>query len=149
MQGKDAVPFLEKLVVGDVAGITNGSGSLSVFTNEKGGIIDDTVITKVHSCREICSPRAHECACTIARDALDCHAYTLEEPACVPAVTYLRAAMTPPCTRQVADDEIYLVVNAGCREKDLAHIGKHLDKYQVPLILAPLAPLGRPACAAE
>lgn len=32
---------------------------------------------------------------------------------------------------QVADDEIYLVVNAGCREKDLAHIGKHLDKYKV------------------
>ena len=48
-QGKDAVPFLEGLVVGDVAGIPNGSGSLSVFTNEKGGIIDDTVITKVPS----------------------------------------------------------------------------------------------------
>ncbi len=47
LQGKDAVPFLEKLVVGDVKGITNGFGSLSVFTNEKGGIIDDTVITKV------------------------------------------------------------------------------------------------------
>ena len=46
LQGKDAVPFLEKLVVGDVHGIKNGSGTLSVFTNEKGGIIDDTVITK-------------------------------------------------------------------------------------------------------
>ena len=32
---------------------------------------------------------------------------------------------------QVADDEVYLVVNAGCREKDLAHIGKHLEKFQV------------------
>ena len=32
---------------------------------------------------------------------------------------------------QVADDEIYLVVNAGCREKDLAHVGKHLDKFTV------------------
>jgi Aminomethyltransferase folate-binding domain len=47
MQGPDAVKFLEGLVVGDIAGIPNGSGSLSVFTNEKGGIIDDTVITKV------------------------------------------------------------------------------------------------------
>lgn len=46
-QGKDAVPFLEKLVVGDIQGIENGSGTLSVFTNEKGGIIDDSVITKV------------------------------------------------------------------------------------------------------
>jgi aminomethyltransferase len=75
LKGKDAVSFLEKLVVGDIKAIENGSGSLSVFTNEKGGIIDDTVVTKV------------------------------------------------------ADDEIYLVVNAGCREKDLAHIKKHLDKF--------------------
>ena len=64
------------MVVGDVAGITPGTGSLSVFTNEKGGIIDDTVVTKV-------SPT-----------------------------------------------EVYLVVNAGCAEKDLAHIGKHLAVAQ-------------------
>jgi len=64
------------LVVGDVAGITPGTGSLSVFTNEKGGIIDDTVVTKV------------------------------------------------------SDTEVYLVVNAGCAEKDIAHIGKHLAKAQ-------------------
>ncbi len=38
---------MEKLVVGDIKAIENGSGSLSVFTNEKGGIIDDTVVTKV------------------------------------------------------------------------------------------------------
>ena len=47
LQGQDAVPFLEKLVVGDIKGVENGSGTLSVFTNEKGGIIDDSVITKV------------------------------------------------------------------------------------------------------
>lgn len=46
-QGKDAVKFLEGLVVGDVANLKDGTGSLSVFTNEQGGIIDDTVITKV------------------------------------------------------------------------------------------------------
>lgn len=76
LKGKDAIPFLHKLVVGDVLAMADGTGSLSVFTNEKGGIIDDTVITKV-------SPT-----------------------------------------------EIYLVVNAGCREKDLAHIGKHLDAFK-------------------
>lgn len=32
---------------------------------------------------------------------------------------------------QVSDEEVYLVVNAGCVEKDLAHINKHLDKYKV------------------
>jgi aminomethyltransferase len=34
-------------VVGDIAGLAPGTGTLSVFTNEKGGVIDDTVITKV------------------------------------------------------------------------------------------------------
>jgi glycine cleavage system aminomethyltransferase T len=46
-QGKDSIKFLEGLVTGDIAGLADGTGSLSVFTNEKGGIIDDTVITKV------------------------------------------------------------------------------------------------------
>jgi aminomethyltransferase len=36
---------LEKIVVGDIAGLAPGSGCLSLVTNEKGGIIDDTVIT--------------------------------------------------------------------------------------------------------
>lgn len=48
-QGKDAVAFLESLVTGDIAGLADGTGSLSMFTNEKGGIIDDTVITKVRT----------------------------------------------------------------------------------------------------
>jgi aminomethyltransferase len=46
VQGKDAVSFMESLVVGDIAGLKDGTGSLSVMTNERGGIIDDTVITK-------------------------------------------------------------------------------------------------------
>ena len=50
MKGKDVIPFIESLVVGDVAGLADGTGSLSVMTNERGGIIDDTVITKVR-CR--------------------------------------------------------------------------------------------------
>lgn len=75
-KGKDTIKFLQSLVVGDIASLKDGTGSLSVFTNEKGGIIDDTVITKV------------------------------------------------------ADDEVYLVVNAGCSEKDIAHITKHLDEFK-------------------
>ncbi|PNW85588.1 hypothetical protein CHLRE_03g193750v5 [Chlamydomonas reinhardtii] len=72
LKGKDAIQFLEGLVVGDIAGLKDGTGSLSAFTNEKGGIIDDTVITKVNG------------------------------------------------------QHIYTVVNAGCRDKDLAHLSKHL-----------------------
>ncbi|XP_021769274.1 aminomethyltransferase, mitochondrial [Chenopodium quinoa] len=76
LKGKDCIPFLEKLVVGDIAGLSPGTGTLSVFTNEKGGTIDDSVITKVK------------------------------------------------------DDHIYLVVNAGCRDKDLAHIEEHMKAFK-------------------
>ncbi|XP_058200405.1 aminomethyltransferase, mitochondrial [Rhododendron vialii] len=76
LKGKDCIPFLEKLVVADVAGLTPLTGTLTVFTNEKGGAIDDSVITKV------------------------------------------------------TDDHIYLVVNAGCRDKDLAHIEEHMKAFK-------------------
>lgn len=76
LKGKDCIPFLEKLVIADVAGLAPGTGTLTVFTNEKGGAIDDSVITKV------------------------------------------------------TDEHIYLVVNAGCRDKDLAHIEEHMKAYK-------------------
>ncbi|KAI4371144.1 hypothetical protein MLD38_019410 [Melastoma candidum] len=76
LTGKDCIPFLEKLVIADVAGLAPGTGTLTVFTNEKGGSIDDSVVTKV------------------------------------------------------TDDHIYLVVNAGCRDKDLAHIEEHMKSFK-------------------
>jgi len=76
LKGPDAIPFLETLVVGDIVGLAPGTGTLSVFTNENGGVIDDTVITKV------------------------------------------------------SDEHIYIVVNAGCRDKDLQHLAKHLKPFQ-------------------
>lgn len=68
-------------MVGDIAGLKDGTGTLSVLTNESGGIIDDTIVTKI------------------------------------------------------ADDELYLVLNAGCRDKDLAHLRKHLDGFAGDLTL--------------
>jgi hypothetical protein len=53
----------------------DGTGTLTVFTNEKGGAIDDSIITKV------------------------------------------------------TDQHIYLVVNAGGRDKDLAHIEAHMEVF--------------------
>ena len=44
-RGKDAVKFLEKMVVGDIAGLKEGEAKLSLIMNDKGGIVDDTVIT--------------------------------------------------------------------------------------------------------
>ncbi|TPX71157.1 aminomethyltransferase [Spizellomyces sp. 'palustris'] len=74
--GKDRTKFLESLVVADVEGLPVGSSTLSLFTNENGGIIDDTVVNKQD------------------------------------------------------DKGFYVVSNAGCAEKDLAHIHAHLKKFQ-------------------
>ncbi|KAJ3225513.1 hypothetical protein HK099_006651 [Clydaea vesicula] len=45
-EGKDVTKFLETLVVADLKSLPLGSSTLSLFTNENGGIIDDTVINK-------------------------------------------------------------------------------------------------------
>ena len=44
-EGKDALKFLEKMVVGDIASLKPGESKLSLIMNENGGIVDDTVIT--------------------------------------------------------------------------------------------------------
>ena len=46
LHGKDRVAFIESVTVADVAALPNHNATLSVFTNEKGGIIDDTVIVR-------------------------------------------------------------------------------------------------------
>lgn len=92
--GKDRNKFLEKLVGADVQGIAPGSAKLSLLTNEKGGIIDDTVITNM-------------------------------------------------------GDHIYMVVNAGCADKDYAHIGKHLADFQSQGGEASFAQVGRSLIALQ
>jgi aminomethyltransferase len=74
LRGADRVKFLEKLVVGDIAGLGPGCATLSVLTNEAGGIIDDTIITNL------------------------------------------------------SDGVTGMVLNAGCADKDLAHIYGHLKE---------------------
>ncbi|KAF0515737.1 glycine cleavage system T protein [Gigaspora margarita] len=73
--GKDRIRFLESLVVADIEEMPFGSSVLSVFTNENGGIIDDTVICK--------------------------HA-----------------------------DHLYVVSNAACADKDLAHVRTKMGEFQ-------------------
>lgn len=73
--GKDRQKFFETLVVADLHQLPVGQGTLSVFTNEQGGIIDDTIIMQQEKC-------------------------------------------------------LYVVSNAACAIKDLAHIGKHLVAFQ-------------------
>lgn len=75
MTGKDRQKFFEKLVVADLHQLPVGQGTLSVFTNEQGGIIDDTIIMQ-------------------------------------------------------QEDSLYVVSNAACADKDLAHIRKHLADFQ-------------------
>ena len=76
MRGKDAIEFVESIVVGDIRSLKDGTGTLSVVTNDKGGIIDDTVVSKVN------------------------------------------------------DEDVYIVLNGACSEKDQAHINKHLAAFK-------------------
>ncbi|XP_034633205.1 aminomethyltransferase, mitochondrial isoform X1 [Trachemys scripta elegans] len=43
--GRDRVKFMESLVVGDIAELKPDQGTLSLFTNEEGGILDDLIVT--------------------------------------------------------------------------------------------------------
>ncbi|NWY97582.1 GCST protein, partial [Loxia curvirostra] len=43
--GRDRIRFMESLVVGDIAELKPGQGTLTLLTNEKGGITDDLIVT--------------------------------------------------------------------------------------------------------
>jgi aminomethyltransferase len=43
--GKDRFKYIESLVVGDIQGLKPNTGTLTVFTNENGGIIDDLIVS--------------------------------------------------------------------------------------------------------
>ncbi|XP_052460145.1 aminomethyltransferase, mitochondrial [Carassius gibelio] len=46
VHGRDRVKFIESLIVGDIAELKDNQGTLSLFTNTKGGIMDDLIVTK-------------------------------------------------------------------------------------------------------
>lgn len=69
--GKDAQAFLERLTVADLQGLSKGKATLSLIMNEKGGINDDCIITKVEN------------------------------------------------------DSFFVVINAGCKDKDLEYMNMH------------------------
>lgn len=47
--GKDAMAFLEHVTVADVVGLEPNKGTLSVIPTAEGGVIDDTMVTKVRT----------------------------------------------------------------------------------------------------
>lgn len=44
--GKDAGEYLESLTTCDLKNLSKSTATLTVFTNNKGGILDDLIITK-------------------------------------------------------------------------------------------------------
>lgn len=74
--GADRVKFLERLVVADVEGLAENTGTLSLLTNTDGGIVDDLIVSRT------------------------------------------------------SQSYLYVVSNAGCREKDLAHIRTQLAEFK-------------------
>lgn len=75
VEGKNAAAFLESLIVADLQTLPLETATYSYFTNEKGGIVDDTIVNN-------------------------------------------------------RGDHFYVVVNAGCFDKDMEHLRTHLKKWQ-------------------
>lgn len=48
VRGKDCISWFESLCPVDLRGMANGSSSLTVFLTDKGGIIDDLIVTKIN-----------------------------------------------------------------------------------------------------
>jgi len=48
VDGKDSIQYMESMVVTDIAGLKNNQGTLTVFTNESGGILDDLIVNKIN-----------------------------------------------------------------------------------------------------
>ncbi|XP_075929860.1 aminomethyltransferase, mitochondrial [Petromyzon marinus] len=74
--GRDAVAFMESLTVADVAGLKDDQATLSLLTNDAGGIVDDLIVTK--------TSKGH----------------------------------------------LHVVSNAGCADKDLAHMRERLREFK-------------------
>lgn len=49
VRGKDCIAWFESICPVDLKGMADGSSSLTVFLNNKGGIIDDLIVTRVNS----------------------------------------------------------------------------------------------------
>nr|CAH7714095.1 unnamed protein product [Callosobruchus chinensis] len=47
IRGKHCVEYFETICTADIQGLANNSGTLTVFTNDKGGILDDLIVTKI------------------------------------------------------------------------------------------------------
>ncbi|CAD7001125.1 unnamed protein product, partial [Ceratitis capitata] len=49
VHGKDAMSCIESICTADIKGMAPGTGSLTVFTNNNGGILDDLIISKINN----------------------------------------------------------------------------------------------------
>ncbi|XP_065086982.1 aminomethyltransferase, mitochondrial [Ochlerotatus camptorhynchus] len=47
LKGKDVISCFESVCTADIKGLKNGTGTLTVFTNGKGGILDDLIVNRV------------------------------------------------------------------------------------------------------
>ncbi|EAT37761.1 AAEL010276-PA [Aedes aegypti] len=47
LRGKDVISCFESICTADIKGLRNGTGTLTVFTNGKGGILDDLIVSRV------------------------------------------------------------------------------------------------------
>ena len=91
--GQDRIAFMESITVADVHGFEDNSGSLTLFTNDQGGIIDDLIVSKTNlgylyvvsnaGCRDKDIPLMKSTAENFKANGKDIHLEFLEDHALV------------------------------------------------------------------
>ncbi len=79
--GRDSAAMLESLVPADLEGLEVGSQTYTLFTNDRGGVLDDLIVTRW------------------------------------------------------SEEEFFLVVNAACKEQDIAHLREHLGDNSLTIMV--------------
>ncbi|NXF87849.1 GCST protein, partial [Eubucco bourcierii] len=90
--GRDRIKFIESLVVGDIAELKPGQGTLTLLTNEKGGIVDDLIVTNTS----------------------EDHLYVVSNAGCADkdlAIMRVRGCSSPAGELQAAGSDIHLEVS--------------------------------------
>jgi len=106
--GKDRVAFIEGITVADVEGLGQGHSTLTVFTTDQGGIVDDLIVTKAEDhlyvvsnagCRHKDIPLMKRKAAQMLEAGLDVKLEMLEDRGLVA----LQGPTSPTCLQPLTD----------------------------------------------
>ncbi|KAK6029057.1 aminomethyltransferase [Ostertagia ostertagi] len=133
------VAFIESLTTADVEGLPVNSGTLSVFTNEKGGIKDDLIVSKTEydyiymvtnaGCIDKDLPYLQMTPIHFKSWRQSCHG--VMHSFMISVFTNEKGGIKDDLIVSKTEyDYIYMVTNAGCIDKDLPYLQENAAKWR-------------------